>query len=125
MTIMLTDRELDVMAILWERGSATAGEVREALHDDLAYNSVLTMLRILEEKGHARHEEEGRAFRYYPRTAQKAASKSAIKRIVSKLFGGSPRLLATELVHDRSLSVEDLQELRAMLDARISEEQDK
>lgn len=122
---MLTDRELDVMAILWERGSATAGEVREALHDDLAYNSVLTMLRILEEKGHARHEEEGRAFRYFPRTAQKTASKSAIKRIVSKLFGGSPRLLVTELVNDRALSVEDLRELRAMLDARIREEQDK
>ncbi len=120
---MLTDRELDVMAILWARGSATASEVREAIDDDLAYNSVLTMLRILEEKGHARHEEEGRAFRYYPRTAQKTASRFALKRLVSKLFGGSPRLLVTELVHDRTLSTEDLLALRKLLDERLREDQ--
>lgn len=122
---MLTDRELDVMAILWEKGSATAGEVRELLHDDLAYNSVLTMLRILEEKGHARHEEEGRAFRYYPRTAQKTASRFALKRMVSKLFGGSPTLLVTELVRDRTLTVDELQALRTLLDDRLREEQGK
>lgn len=120
---MLTDRELDVMTVLWEKGSATASEVREALDDDLAYNSVLTMLRILEEKGHARHEEEGRAFRYFPRTAHKTASRFALKRMVSRLFGGSPTLLVTELVRDRTLSVDDLRSLRALLDERLREEQ--
>jgi len=119
---MLTDRELDIMAILWEKGSATAGEVREALDDDLAYNSVLTMLRILEEKGHASHKEEGRAFRYFPRTAKKTASRFAVKRIVRKLFGGSPKLLVTELVSDRSLTLEDLRALRQLLDDRLSKE---
>ncbi len=119
---MLTDRELDVMTVLWAKGSATASEVREALDDDLAYNSVLTMLRILEEKGHARHEEEGRAFRYFPRTAQKTASRFALKKMVSRLFGGSPKLLVTELVRDRTLSVDDLRSLRALLDERLREE---
>lgn len=119
---MLTERELDVMTVLWAKGSATASEVREALDDDLAYNSVLTMLRILEEKGHARHEEEGRAFRYFPRTAQKTASRFALKRMVSRLFGGSPKLLVTELVRDRTLSVDDLRALRALLDERLREE---
>lgn len=122
---MLTDRELDIMAILWERGSATASEVREALDDDLAYNSVLTMLRILEEKGHARHEEEGRAFRYYPRTAQRTASRFALKRIVRKLFSGSPKLLVTELVRDKTLTTDDLRALRALLDDRLREEENK
>ena len=61
MPIAFTDRELDVMAVLWERGPSTAGEVREHLEDDLAYNTVLSMLRILEEKGHVGHTEEGRA----------------------------------------------------------------
>jgi BlaI family transcriptional regulator, penicillinase repressor len=122
---MLTDRELDIMAILWDRGSATTTEMREALHDDLAYNSVLTMLRILEEKGHARHEEEGRAFRYFPTTAQKTASRFALKRIVSKLFSGSPTLLVTELVRDKTLTVDELTTLRALLDQRLREERDK
>lgn len=122
---MLTDRELDIMTILWAKGSATASEVREALDDDLAYNSVLTMLRILEEKGHARHEEEGRAFRYYPRTARKTASRFALRRMVSRLFNGSPKLLVTELVHDRALSTDDLRALRALLDERLREEHDQ
>ena len=122
---MLTDRELDIMAILWDKGSGTAGEVREALDDDLAYNSVLTMLRILEEKGHARHEEEGRAFRYFPRTAQKTASRFALKRLVSKLFSGSPTLLVTELVRDRALSVDELRALRSLLDERLREEKNQ
>ncbi len=122
---MLTDRELDIMAILWDKGSATAAEVRDALHDDLAYNSVLTMLRILEDKGHARHEEEGRAFRFYARTAQKTASRFALKRLVRKLFSGSPKLLVTELVRDTTLTVDDLLALRALLDARLREERDQ
>ena len=61
-----TDRELDVMAVLWDRGDATVAEVQERLSDDLAYTTVLTVLRTLEEKGHVGHREEGRAYRYHP-----------------------------------------------------------
>ena len=114
-----TDRELDIMNILWDVGGGTATEVQRALSDPLAYNTVLTMLRILEEKGFVRHEEQGRAFRYIPRVARKTAKASAVKRLVKKLFDGEARLLATELVANRSLSDDDLRELRALLDERL------
>ena len=114
-----TDRELDIMNVLWDLGGATATEVQGQLTDPLAYNTVLTMLRILEEKGHVRHEEQGRAHRYIPRVARKTAKASAVKRLVRKLFDGDARLLATELVANRSLSNDDLRELRALLDERL------
>jgi BlaI family transcriptional regulator, penicillinase repressor len=116
-----TDRELDIMNVLWEIGGGTATEVQAKLADPLAYNTVLTMLRILEEKGFVRHEEQGRAFRYIPRVARKTAKASAVKRLVQKLFDGETRLLATELMSNRSLSNDDLRELRALLDQRLSE----
>ncbi len=116
---MLTDRELDIMAVIWARGSATAAEVQEALDDVLAYNTVFTMLRILEEKGHARHEAEGRAFRYYARTARSTASRLILRRVVAKLFGGSLPLLISELMRECSLSPGELRELRAVLDKRL------
>jgi predicted transcriptional regulator len=113
------------MEVLWERGSATANEVRDALDDPLAYNSVLTMLRILEEKGHARHEEEGRAFRYFPRTARATASKFALGRMVKRLFRGSPSLLVTELVRSQKLSVDEMRAMREMLDDRLRDRGEK
>jgi predicted transcriptional regulator len=115
-----TDRELDIMNVLWEIGGGTATEVQAKLADPLAYNTVLTMLRILEEKGFVRHEEQGRAFRYIPRVARKTAKASAVKRLVQKLFDGETRLLATELMSNRALSDDDLRELRALLDRRLS-----
>ena len=114
-----TDRELDIMNVLWELEGATATEVQAKLSDRLAYNTVLTILRILEDKGHVRHEEHGRAHRYIPRVARKTAKASAVKRLVRKLFDGEARLLATELVSSRALTDDDLRELRAMLDERI------
>jgi len=115
-----TDRELDIMNVLWEIGGGTATEVQAKLADPLAYNTVLTMLRILEDKGFVRHEEQGRAFHYIPRVARKTAKASAVKRLVQKLFDGETRLLATELMSNRSLSDDDLRELRALLDQRLS-----
>jgi BlaI family penicillinase repressor len=116
-----TDRELDIMNVLWDVGGATATEVQGKLSDPLAYNTVLTMLRILEEKGFVRHEEQGRAFRYIPRVARKTAKASAVKRLVKKLFDGEARQLATELVANRALTDDDLRELRALLDERLKE----
>lgn len=116
---VFTDRELDIMNVLWDLGGGTAGEVRQQLTDPLAYNTVLTMLRILEDKGYLRHEEDGRAFKYIPRVARKTAKASAVKRLVRKLFDGEARQLATELVSDRSLSDADLRELHALLSERL------
>jgi len=112
----LGDRELDVMAVLWEMGSGTVGEVRQRLPADLAYTTVLTILRNLEAKGYLRHTVEGRAHRYAPRVAQRTAQRSALHRMLAGFFGGSPEALLARLVDDHGL---DAAELRAMA-ARIA-----
>ncbi|HSL69960.1 MAG TPA: BlaI/MecI/CopY family transcriptional regulator, partial [Longimicrobiales bacterium] len=112
MDIQFTERELDVMAVLWERGPATVGEVRAELADDLAYTTVLTVLRTLEEKGFVDHVEEGKAHRYRPLVGRDRAGKSAVKRLVKKVFGGSPELLMTHLVSDRNLTASELKRMR-------------
>jgi BlaI family penicillinase repressor len=109
--MLLGDRELDVMAVLWEHGSGTVGEVRERLDADLAYTTVLTILRNLEAKEFVSHEEEGRAHRYFPRVAQRTAQRSALSRLVDKLFEGSPEELLTRLVDDHALGAEELRRL--------------
>jgi BlaI family transcriptional regulator, penicillinase repressor len=114
--LTLGDRELDVMGILWELGSGTVAEVRERLPADLAYTTVLTILRNLEEKGFVSHDAEGRAHRYFPRVARQAARKTALARLVDKLFHGSPDLLLAQLVADRDLTAADLRRLRKQLD---------
>jgi BlaI family penicillinase repressor len=119
MEIAFTDRELDVMAVLWRRGNGTVAEVRDALRDELAYTTVLTILRTLQEKGYVRHAVEGRAHRYYPKVSQHAAGGSALARVVDKIFGGSSELLLTHLVNERDLSGEELRRLRELLDEKL------
>jgi predicted transcriptional regulator len=120
MSISFTDRELDVMAVLWQRGSGTVTEVRDDLDDDLAYTTVLTVLRTLEEKGHVTHVAEGKAFRYLPAVSQDAAGESALTRVLHKLFDGSHDLLLTQLVSERKLGEKDLRRLRKLLDDRLA-----
>jgi predicted transcriptional regulator len=119
MRVSFTDRELDVMAVLWDRGTATVAEVRERLSDDLAYTTVLSVLRTLEEKGHVGHREEGKAHRYYPLVERRAAGRSALTRLIETVFNGSPELLLTQLVSDRDLSDEQIKKLRRLMDARL------
>jgi BlaI family transcriptional regulator, penicillinase repressor len=110
--LVLGDRELDVMGVLWELRSGTVAEVRERLPADLAYTTVLTILRNLEEKGFVTHEVEGRAHRYSPRIARQAARRSAVGRIVDKLFHGSAEQLLVHLVRERNLTTGDLRRIR-------------
>jgi BlaI family transcriptional regulator, penicillinase repressor len=117
--ISFTDRELDVMGVLWEHGPATVAEVRSALQDELAYTTVLTVLRILEEKAYVGHTAEGKAHRYHPLVGREAAGESAVRKLVRKVFGGSRELLFTHLVSDRDLSDDELQRLRRLLDDRL------
>jgi BlaI family transcriptional regulator, penicillinase repressor len=117
-SITLTDRELDVMSVLWERGSGTVAEVRAALQDELAYTTVLTVLRILEAKGHVRHEGEGRAHRYFALVQERVARRGAVRQLLDRFFSGSPELLLTELVGHRDLTAKELRRLRQALDAR-------
>ena len=117
--VSFADRELDVKRVLWELGSGTVAEVRERLPADLAYTTVLTILRNLEGKGFVRHEEEGKAHRYFPLVARQAAERSAVARLVDRLFQGSPELLLTRLVDDHELSPEQLRRLTLRLRQRL------
>lgn len=117
--VLFTDRELDVMAVLWDLGSGTVAEVKDRLPDPLAYTTVLTILRTLEEKGRVAHKEEGRAYRYYPVVQRTEARESHVRRLTRKLFQDSPELLVTQLVAHESLSGEQLKRLRTLLDDRL------
>ena len=120
--VVFTDRELDLMTVLWEDGPSTVADVRDRLADPLAYTTVLTVLRTLEDKGHVAHVEEGRAFRYHTLVDRGEARVSALARVRRKLFDGSARLLVTHLVSDRSLSEDELRSIRNLLDERLGEE---
>lgn len=120
--VLFAERELDVMAVLWEIESGTVTEVRERLPAELAYTTVLTILRNLEAKGFVRHEEEGKAHRYFPLVARRTAERSAVARLVDRLFQGSPELLLTRLVDDHDLSPEQLKRMRKRLRDRMADE---
>lgn len=120
--VRFSQRELDVMSILWDRGSGTVAEVREELDDDLAYTTVLTVLQTLEEKGHVRHEQEGRAYRYFPTVESAEAGSSALDRIVDKIFHGSAESLLAQLVSERELGREELRRMRELLSRRLDRE---
>lgn len=124
MEIQFTDREIDIMEVLWERGPSLVAEVRDALPDPLAYNTVLTILRTLEGKGHVGHEEEGRGHRYHAKVAQQAARGSALRHLTRKLFKGSAELLLTQLVSDRKLSIDELARLHQLLADQAEKRED-
>ena len=115
----LTEAELRLMDVLWEKGAATVGEVAEALPKDLdlAYNTVLTTLRILEEKGYVEHTKakEGRAFVYRALVARDEAGRSAVRYLVSRFFRNSPELLVLNLLQDEELSDKELGRIRNLL----------
>ena len=115
MEISLTNREADVMRVLWEHGPSVVTEVRDRLADPLAYTTVLTILRILESKGYVRHEEEKRVHRYFAAVKQQVAQTSALQHLTRKLFNGSTELLFTHLVSDQKLSAEQLRRMRKLL----------
>jgi BlaI family penicillinase repressor len=113
----LGHRELDVMNVLWERGSGTVADVREQLSVDLAYTTVLTILRNLEEKSYVSRVAEGRAHRYRPRVGRRDARRSAIARVVDTLFHGAPEELIAHMVEDRHLTPRDIRKLRVLIGA--------
>jgi predicted transcriptional regulator len=115
---MLGPREQDIVHLLWTRGGATVAEVREGLEAELAYTTVLTILRNLEAKGVVRREEEGRAHRYFPVVEREEARESAVKRLLDRFFGGNPESLLTHLVDAQRLSEDELEALQR----RIEEE---
>ena len=121
MKISLTNREADVMQVLWDQGPSVVAEVRARLADDLAYTTVLTILRTLEAKGYVRHSEEGRGHRYAAKVQQQAARKNALKHLTDKLFKGSAELLFTHLVSDQKLTAEQIERMRELLAERAKD----
>ena len=116
MQIALTDRESDLMDILWERGASTVAEVQRELEDELAYTTVLSILQTLERKGYVGHQEEGRVHRYRPLIERVAARRSALKHLTAKLFKGSLEQLLLHAVEEHNLSDAEIKRIRSLLD---------
>jgi BlaI family transcriptional regulator, penicillinase repressor len=119
--VNLTDRELDIMTVLWDNGSSTVAEVRARLDDDVTHNTVQKLLSILEDKGHVRHEEVGKAHRFHAVTKREAASSSAVRRVVDRLFGGSEAMLVAHLASGGRMDRAEVEELRQTLDRLLEQ----
>lgn len=114
----MTDGELRLMHVLWEKGPATVGEVVESLQTGPkpAYNTVLTLLRIMEKKGYVSHRKDGRAFIFMPAVDRADASRSALHTLVNRFFDGSTQLLMLNLLEDPQLSPEALKQLKERIE---------
>jgi predicted transcriptional regulator len=110
----LTEAELRLMKILWARGESTVNDIAAALpeKDTIAYNSVLTTIRILEQKGYVQHRKEGRAFYYIPLVAEEEAGTSEVRLLLSRFFGNNREKLLLSLLGDNEVTPEELQRLR-------------
>jgi BlaI family transcriptional regulator, penicillinase repressor len=120
MDIQLTDREAEVMDVLWKHGGCLVAEVRERLPEEFAYTTVLSVLRTLEAKGYVDHASEGRGHRYFAKVQQRSARRSALRHIARKFFDGSQELLLSHLVSQRQLTAEEIARMRALLDNAAS-----
>lgn len=113
----LTEAELRLMEVIWQKRSATAAEVLEILpENNLAYTTVLNTLRILEDKGYVRHTKVGKAFVYHPLIERTEARRAALRHVVARFFGNSPELLVSNLIQDEQLSKRDLQKLKSLIE---------
>lgn len=114
----LTEGELKLMRVLWDKGESTVNEVVETLKSrpKPAYNTVLTLLRIMEKKGYVSHRKDGRAFVFLPLIDRADASRSALRTLVQRFFEGSPRLLMLNLLDEKRLSPEALKQLKARIE---------
>jgi len=114
----LTEAELRIMNVLWEKGSATVHEVLQGLPGEtaLAYNSVLTIIRILEKKGYVNHVKDKRAHVYTPRVDRKDATRFEVRHLVSRFFGNSDELLVLNILEEKSIDADELARLRQLLE---------
>lgn len=119
----LSRRERQIMEILYQRGKASASEVREAMDDAPSYSAVRTLLRVLEEKGHVKHRSEGLKYVYVPTVAQDKAKRSAVKHLLDTFFKGSPEQVVAALldVSSTQLTREELDRMGKMIEAAKKE----
>jgi len=114
----LSRRERQIMDILYQRGRASAADVREAMEDAPGYSAVRAMLRVLEEKGHVRHEEEGMKYVFVPTVARDKARRSAVKHVLDTFFAGSPEQIVAALldVSSTRLTHAELDRMAALIE---------
>lgn len=114
----LSRRERQILEILYERRKASAAEVRQAMPDAPGYSAVRALLRVLEEKGHVRHEEQGPKYVYLPVVARNKASRSAVKQVMDTFFSGSPEQIVAALldVSAARLTREELDRMATMIE---------
>ncbi len=114
----LTEAELRIMNVLWEKGSATVHEVLQAIESkpNLAYNSVLTTIRILETKGYVKHLKDKRAHVYIPKIDRKDATRSEVRHLVSRFFGNSHEQLVLNILEEGSIDADELARVRELLE---------
>jgi predicted transcriptional regulator len=119
----LTKRERQIMDVLYRLGRATAGEVRREVSGSPSDSTVRTQLRVLEEKGHIRHEEHGLRYVYFPVISRHAARKSALRHLVDTFFDGSPANVVTALLGSDTAHVsdEELERIAALIEAARKE----
>jgi predicted transcriptional regulator len=115
----LTEAELRIMNVLWEKGSATVHEVLQGLstRPSLAYNSVLTTIRILETKGYVKHLKDKRAHVYMPKIDRKDATRSEVRHLVSRFFGNSHEQLVLNILEEGSIDADELARVRKLLES--------
>lgn len=114
----LTEAELRIMQVLWQKGTGTVQEILDglAVEPALAYNTILTTIRILERKGYVQHSKEGRAHIYRAVVAEEEASRSEIRHLVSRFFRNSHEDLVLNILEDRGIEAKELERLRRMLE---------
>ncbi len=122
----LTEAELRIMNVLWGKGSGTVQQVLDSITETptLAYNSVLTTIRVLERKGYVKHLTDGRAHVYTPLVGQEEATRSEIRRLVSRFFKDSHEQLVLNLLEDRGIGEEEIVRLREMLGQKDAVQRD-
>ncbi len=116
-TATLTPQELEIMKVVWHKGDATVRDVYEALleHRKIAYTTVMTMMKILEQKGYLKKRREERAYIYRPAHPEKVVVRSMVREFVDRVFNGSAQPLLVHLVQDRQLSEEELEEVARLI----------
>jgi BlaI family transcriptional regulator, penicillinase repressor len=119
-----TEAELRIMDVLWRKGSGTVQQVLDWLPSSLAYNSVLTTIRILEKKGHVKHAKDGRAHVYEPVIGREEATRSEIRHLVSRFFRNSHEALVLNIIQDQQIDADQLKRLRAILEESDGKGQD-
>jgi predicted transcriptional regulator len=120
----LTDAEHRIMEIVWRKGEATVADVAEALEgkDGAAYTTILTMMRILREKGYLTCRKLGRAHVYRPRVDREAAARKAVRQLLTKFFAGSPGELVLSFLREEEISPAELDELKRRIEKREGDE---